>query len=86
MIFNCAWHIYYKLTRYQEFKTWQTELEELNKVDSHGMEIADKTIHRDRMVELSTLIQAAKSHFEYVPQPHVHPHATLEDNVRMHKL
>lgn len=72
--------------RYQEFKAWQAELAELNKVDSHAMEKEEKVRHRDRMVELAKNIRDTKEHFSGVSQPHVHPHATLEDNIKMHKL
>lgn len=71
---------------YQEFKGWQDELEELNKVDSHGLELEDKKKHRDRMLELGRNIMETKNHFEYVSQPHVHPHASLDENIKMHKL
>lgn len=72
--------------RYQEYKGWQAELEELNKVDSHAMDKEEKVKHRDRMVELSRAISSTKQHYSFVPQPRVHAHATLEDNVKMHKL
>eukprot|EP00750_Incisomonas_marina_P030088 INCI7265.1.p1 GENE.INCI7265.1~~INCI7265.1.p1 ORF type:complete len:467 (+),score=110.72 INCI7265.1:252-1652(+) len=71
---------------YQEFKAWQNELAELNKVDSHAMAKEEKIRHRDRMVELAKNIRDTKEHFSSVSQPHVHPHATLEDNIKMHKL
>ena len=73
--------------RYQEYKGWQSELEQLNKVDHHAIEDPDeKVAHRDQMLALSTKISETKAHYSYVPQPRVHAHASLEENIKLHKL